>query len=815
MFWFLKKQNKAESDSIVEEKVEEKFTSLKKCRFSPEDRNDYQIEISKNSLFMKLKKKNMFAWCENSFYRYEDFIAEADFSFTNPDAYSSAGLVFRKGSEFNYYYFLVSTMGYFRVDCVFNGNPLPLVDWTLLEKETGSDITVKAVGLGGYFDFYVNGNKVCSINDETVSIGGITFCSQNYSSMDESSVLLRRFYINSIPSDVETAYSDKRVISVNQKMNLVRSLYERGKFEPAAVQMESIIRNSDRKEIDSSFYSLYGEILLNLKLHNEALRCFDLCLEENGENIHFILEKGNLLYQTGRYLDLYGFLSGYEDLCRENPVYWDLKGHSSFYLGNFNEAADYYIRACSLDPEIPVYYYNAAGSLEKSGKYDEAIEYYKKALLLFYRNGDLEDTESLISLFDSMGIKDRDAEGIRGKLLFSENKFEEAEKIFQGLIENGDCGSDIYYLSGLYKYRKGDIMGCLEYLKKSSQLEPECALYHFKLAEIGYLNSMESESSIEKALEYSPDDVWINNLAGLISMKNNKLEEAEKYFSKAFRINNDLKIALNYAEVLSLAGKGEEALNVLDSVDETEEVILRKGEILVKSGQHDKAYNYLELSYTRKPDNPGIMKNLAEVCYLTDKISRCEEILYQLEAKYPDNSVYNMIGNIARLKGEYGRAESAYLRSLEIEEDPVVFLNYIEGICEKQDYFTAYDKYRYYIEGRELPENLLPRSVKLLERIRRETETVLSCSTCGREWTVRKNIVMKKKVRLIGDPLPESPAGRCPSCGKIYCVECALEWISGPRFSCPDCNENLKLSDDYLRHIVSEYAASVTKSQLS
>ncbi len=165
-----------------------------------------------------------------------------------------------------------------------------------------------------------------------------------------------------------------------------------------------------------------------------------------------------------------------------------------------------------------------------------------------------------------------------------------------------------------------------------------------------------------------------------------------------------------------------------------------------------------------------------------------------------------MIGNAAKFKGEFSRAEAAYLKSLEFGFDPVVALNYIEGICEKQDFTAAYSKMNELFDSFEVPDYLNERFSRIKNRIIREAETTLSCSSCSREWKVLKKTVMNKALRIVGEPSPESPAGRCPSCGKIYCVECAMKWLEGSRFTCPDCKEYLKLNDDHLRFLVAKYA---------
>ena len=814
MFWFFKKNNTYEPGTAVEEKAEEKFNRLKKCRFINETAESYETEILKHKLIFRLLKENVFAWCESSFSSCTDFSAEADFSFETEDSYSSAGIIFRKGSDFNYYYFLVSNRGFFRIDCVFNGKPMPLVEWTPLEKPAGRDVSVKVTGLGGYFSFYVNGEKICLLHDEIIGKGDITFCCQNYDKSDYSEISLKRFLVNTISYEVESEYSDNKDVSAGQKYNLAKSLYERGKFEPAAVWMESIIRKSPESEFTSSVFSLYGEILINIGMYEDALRCFDRALSMDPDNSMLILEKGNLLYQQGRYLDLLEFLEKNRKCCSSNPVYYDLKGHSAFYLGKSRDAYEYYVKASEYDPENPFYFYNAGKCCEKDD-IEEASVNYRKALLLFFRQDRSEDTASVISWFENAGIEDPVVDSIKGKLFFSENNFEEAEKLFRKLIDSGRAESEIYYLNALILYRNGKTEESIKNLETSCSMEPEFPLYFFKLAEFQYASSSDPSEAIEKAVLLNPDDEWVNNLAGLISLDKGDVASALDCLEKAFSKNKDEQILLNYSEALLLSGEYDKALEILDSGNFSSETVIKKGAVYIAAGKYEEACRLLESAYRDDPDNTGIMKSLAEACYHCEKLSRSEELLYLLEGKSPDGSVYNMIGNTARLKGEFARAEAAYLRSLELEYNPVVALNHVEGICEKQDYPEALSLINKYFSGKDIPDYLSKRYEKLYSRIKKEAEITLSCSVCSREWKVPKNTVMNRQLKVVGEPSPESPAGKCPACGKIYCVGCALDWLEGQRFTCPDCSEYLKLSDDYLRYLVSEYAELSGKSQLS
>ena len=53
-------------------------------------------------------------------------------------------------------------------------------------------------------------------------------------------------------------------------------------------------------------------------------------------------------------------------------------------------------------------------------------------------------------------------------------------------------------------------------------------------------------------------------------------------------------------------------------------------------------------------------------------------------------------------------------------------------------------------------------------------------------------------------PPDDSPAGACPRCGKVFCIACRKAELADSRFTCPDCGEALKLSDNRLRYLVRE-----------
>ncbi|MEW5816931.1 MAG: tetratricopeptide repeat protein [Spirochaetota bacterium] len=802
MWWFFKKKKKPDVDEIVFEKWETNFSRPKQNRFVEEDKEVYSAAIVKNGLELRLKRKNLFAWTNDELYRYRDFCLEADICLADTNGYAAGGVLLRYINDENYYYFLVSSKGYYRYDLVFNGNPISLINWTEIPFPIAHSFSLRIIAHGDFFLFFVDDEWVGEIENEGIDAGGVAFAGQNYDEQDQVVIRLERFSIESRPLEVEIHYSRwNSYIPINPayRIHFARYLYKQGQFSAAVVQLKKAARG---KKLTADEYLLLGECFINLGLNQEALSSMDKALEINTESRDAVIGKGNLLYGLNRFMDLRNFLKENIERNADSSVLWNLFGNAEYMLGNWSEAAESYRKAVEIEGEMPIFSLNAAKALEKAKRYGEALDFYLKAARLLFQQEAYDDIAAIEERIWALDPDNLDIWAIKGKILFHEGNLKAAKSAFSRVLSAGYKDSSVSFLMGLIFAKEWDRREAERFFLDAVTLEPDFPLYWYRLAENRFLLGEAPGDALEKSLSLAPEDPWVLNLAGQYYLSVKNLEKAEDYLTRAVQhAPDELVIALNLSEVRFQRGDLPGAFQVFKNREENPRIYNQKGNCLARIGKFQEAAAEYEKALKMEPDNPDFLENCAAVCIQTDMINRGEELLVRLLNLHPSASAYNLIGNIARLKGEYRRAETAYIEGMKLDPENVeICLNLGDLYVESLQYEKARGIIMHTVN-----DDSSPRREKLLMRIRNATEIKITCDGCGREWWVSRNIEPQPSMRLHGEPPGESPAGKCPACGRVYCIQCASEYMEENRFICPECDAFLKLSDDYLRYLVSSY----------
>ena len=812
--WLFRKRKKAEKESIVGELWEYHFNQKSKNRFEIEDSESLKADIKDESLMLTAQKQNVFVWSVNNFYRYRDFVLDAVISIDKDNGHSAAGILFRYADERNYYYMMVSEDGFFRMDVVFNGTPRVLIPWTSCDIESPCEIRLRIIVHGFSIALFLDDVWIGEIDDDTIDAGYIAFGGQNFSNRDVACFALTEIKIESRAVEVEIAYHSQvknKIIPVENRKKLAQRLFDSGQYGAVLVQIKKI---SKENPADTELSFLMAKSLGMLCSYDEALIALDSCVELSGKyNRDLVIEKSGLLYRMNRLLELRDFLNSHSDVLEEESFLLNLMGNTEDGLGHFDIAADFYRKACSMEPGNGVYRLNIARTLEKTSCKEASFESYSEAALCFFRDENYDELTHVISSMSRIKPDNREGRILEGKVLFDEGRLEEAFLIFQRLVREGLEDSSVDFLYGIILREKGQSEEALALFKSSAEKEREFYPYWFRYAETMYLMGLSAGDIALKAIDLEPDNPWAHNLYGLILLSENRGEEAKLSLSRALKLEEDsIDILINYSDAVASVDGLEAALSLFEGGSEVPSVQNQLGNLLYDTGDYEKAEKSYREAVSGDSSNRNYKENLASALIKQDYILAAEEILSSLMEEYLTSSTLEMIAQVAFRKGEYKRAETSFLEAVKL--DPGNFriqLNYGDFLFTRLDYkgvsmiaervLAAFDKNGSILRNKEYDDAL-----QLLAKVKTALNEKYECSACGRVWWVPKNIPTIDVVRLHGEPDGESPAGRCNSCGKVYCVECAMGHIKDSRFVCPDCDEHLKLSENYLKYLAMEYA---------
>jgi tetratricopeptide (TPR) repeat protein len=808
MLGIFKKKN-VDLDMHSFERWETKFGLLQQKRFQNESGEGYKAYINKKAYWIELQKKNVFAWVIDNYFKYSDFVINSEIFFDENNGHSAIGFILRYINNENFYSFLIAKNGTFRFDVLFNGNPFHLIEWTKSPFINPLHNEIMVVARGAHFSFYVDNDWVAELEDDTLNMGRVGLAAQNYNQKAKALFKINTFSIDARSLEVEKAYyrwANYIPVDPCQRIVYAKTLFAIENYQGAAVQLKKAFKH---KKPTADEYFLFAECLLNLELYGDALGEVDKCLQLNPNHSQARLEKANLLYLLNRFIEGRDFIKEIIEHYPDNAVLLNVLGNCEYSLGNFDLALTQYKKAVSLNPEISLFHMNAARSAEKIRDADQALRMYLEAARLAFKQENYQDLSIIVPRITALDPKNKEVMSIQAKMLYHEDKKAEAKIIFQKLINENYVDSTIFFLYSLLLIEDGKRDEAYSYLKKVVELETEYPLYWFKLAENEYILGKDPGQALKKAYALDNKDIWINNLYGLYYSDKNKLEKAEEYLTRAYAgAQTEIDIIINLSDVLFRLGKKQQAYELIENrlkeIGNKAKLLNHKANLFSWEGKYDEAAAEYEKALALEPDSSVIMENCAAACIESDQIMRANELLVRLVDSDPSASVYNKLGNVALIRGEYKRAELCYKEGLALEPDN-------QDI--KINLATLYGDRLEYKKAKQLLEEVLAaypkekRAKKLFLRLQGSFEKKLQCASCSREWWVPKEIPPQEALKVYGDPPHESPAGKCNICGKIFCIGCAKEHMKEKRFICPDCQEALKLSDDNLRYLVRQYVS--------
>ena len=679
----------------------------------------------------------------------------------------------------------------------------------------------------------MNESWVAEAVDDSFRAGLLAFAGQNYGATQAASFALRACFVESRPVEVETWYYRWNYYLVpdeTARRSLAETFFAMGEFLAAAVQLRKMER---RRSLNADELFLKAEVSLRLGLQDDAAAALDACLALEPARREALEEKANLLYLRGRALELRDFLVQLGDSVEGNARLTGLSGHARFELGDFEGAAAEYRRAADLNPEQPLFRMNEARAWDQAGKKQEAAAAYLAAARLFFAQEADDDLSLALGRLAALKPKSPECKEIRAKVLFRQGKKAEANKLLTELARRGSGDSAVHYLLGILKAEEGQREEALLSLKRACELEPEYPLYAFRYAEALFLSGKDAREAIELALKLAPEEGWTANLAGQAALARGDLTEARSRLEAArAALPEAPEPAMNLAELRSRAGETDAALallesfpgsaacrnlagNVLSRVTAPERgAALSEGATPLGATPLERAAREYEKAVALDPGRPEYRENLAAAYLELERYSDAEaQIRAALDAGpggRPSARSCLLAGNLAMVYGELPRAEASYRLGLAAAPGDEALLAAL-GSCYLAE--RNYKKAKTYLEALRDPKARLSAEDKaaaelaasrLEARIEEATTDAIACASCGRTWRAPKDLTAQSGASIRAMPPDDSPAGECPSCGKVFCIACRKEALVDNRFTCPDCGIALKLSDNRLRYLVRE-----------
>jgi tetratricopeptide (TPR) repeat protein len=774
----------------------------------------YAAQYDRGSYALTLRRDSYFAWeTMSTDQRFADVSVEAEIEVDPSNGHSAAGLLFRHVDDENFYSFLVSTRGNFRIDLLFNNHPLHLVEWTALPASDPEDRrngaqhpVIGIVAHGSRFSFLVDDEWVAELEDETLPEGGIGFAAQNFAGAGTGVFRMRRFALDARPLDVERDYlraSYYAPVSPASRLRLAETFVGMGSVDQAIVQLRKALKD---REGSARERSLLAQCYARRALYDEALAEIDRVLAMEPANADARMEKANLLYLANRLLEARDLLSAAlaDGTIRPDATAWNLLGNAEYGLGNHEKAVQAYQRSTEKDPS-PLILTNAARALERAGRPREALDHYLRAARLLFAEEAFDELSIVMPRVLALAPQEPEVRGLEAKMFYREGKTDEAFAILRDLAAAGSTDSAVHYLLGILLSARDAREEALERFERAAELAPDFALYHFRLAETRHILGRDPGPALQRALALAPSDAWANNLAGLLRIEAGDPAGALEPLQRARSSSpTEADIALNLSEALSLTGRHDEALAAIGdltaAVGDSARSANQRGNILARRGERDSAVREYEAAIRLDPDNEAYKENCAAACIEIDMVHRAEELLAQIEPDHPSASVYNLLGQVAALKGERARAELAFSEGLRRDPgNPDLTANLAIILRERGNYEGAKELLTTLLAARRGGHE---RAAALLARMREERERRFVCASCGREWWAPKVLAPQPALRIRGEPPAEAPGGRCPRCERIYCVGCASANVRDMRFVCPHDEEFLKLSDDALKWLL-------------
>jgi tetratricopeptide (TPR) repeat protein len=740
------------------------------------------------------------------------------------------------------------------------------------------DVEMELVNYGSRILLTINGQWVGSWNDPSIPEGRLGFAIASYEDTGENAkkqgkikamAALRSFQLDSRIDHVAKRYEElEETAHPDRRIRLAETFIALGQVNPALVQLrkawerrEDLLAELSKAEDAVIINAIQGanpeydlrpekELLLAAKLAmaleqwGEASEYVEIALERDRELLpEFRNMKAAVLYSQGDYKKLIEWVCGlankhssseqFDKLFSDPSGLYNLLGHGYFNTSDYQNAAKSYDYSFSLNDKNAMAAKNAGAAHELNNNGKEALNRYLKAGRAFFLDERYEELGLIVPKFQLLGKDNWEAAALTGKWAFAienwkmaEAELERAEKLRKE--KRGEEDPAIYFLQALLLVREGKRQKALEFFEKAVKNAPDYPLFRYRLAENRFLldNNCDDPrlaADMEAALKVEKEDKttygWVHNFAAQIALNKGDVKQGTSHLEKAASVLGEIpEVRVNRAISLFLQDNKEEALAILESTPQEDyKGVMANcaGNLLVRDRRFEEADAYYQKALSLAPGNMLFRYNRGSCLIELSRYGEADDVLTNSPGEL-NPAMLELIAFVAVKKGEYKRAETAALSALKINPYHVpsmLQLGWSYAFTGRwddvDDILDKLDEFELSAEAK--------KEQKHLEKWRMDSlYRKVFCESCKRHWQVLRDPGRIAPLKLYAMPPDDMPAGTCPGCGLTFCVGCRKNDLDeSGRFVCPTCAKTLKLTDDGLKAILSDWAEKNIKKKRS
>ena len=373
----------------------------------------------------------------------------------------------------------------------------------------------------------------------------------------------------------------------------------------------------------------------------------------------------------------------------DDPVKLFERGQDAHAKSDYKKAIEFYEAAIKLKPEFPEAEFQRAMALLATNRKDEAIQGFNRAVAL------RPDWALAYSKFGSL-------------LRRYSNDPARAEPILRKAVELDK--SDVDALVALAEIRQdaGDMAEALKLVRSATSVEGAKSWTWRKrsFVELAAGDKMSALASVDKALMLDPKDPSARydraKLRLEIGDRVGAFADLKIHEAAAAR---DLPTALDLAQLYERAGKRDDALRVLDALDQKDrkapEVVTVRAEIAGGDGSSAEGRAALEQLLERDPKNAGLLARLGNAYRRIDPL-KSQDYFYRALQIEPNNISY-VIGYAAALNQGRRFADAVRILRAVLAKAPNEYLahtNLALALYELKDFRAAIAEYEWIVAAR-------------------------------------------------------------------------------------------------------------------